>query len=50
MVHERTAGVAYAHIFGGRPFPRDEVIDRWRSFGGQVLVAEQGNEIVGFGV
>lgn len=47
-IHERTALIAYAHIFPGQPFPRDETISRWRSFPGQILVAEQAGEIVGF--
>ena len=47
-IHERTASVAYAHIFPGQPFPRQESAERWRSFEDQVLVAEQRGTIVGF--
>lgn len=47
-VHERTASVAYAHIFPGQAFPRDETIRRWQSFDGQIVVAEQAEKVVGF--
>jgi len=47
-IHERTAHVAYAHVFPGQPFPRDETIRRWQSFEGQIVVAEQAGKIVGF--
>lgn len=47
-VHEKTARVAYAHIFADQPFPRDQTIDRWRSFPGKILVAEQEGMIIGF--
>jgi GNAT superfamily N-acetyltransferase len=48
QVHEKTARVAYAHIFAAQPFPRDQTIDRWHSFPGEVLVAEQESMIIGF--
>lgn len=47
-IHERTARIAYAHIFLGQPFPREETIRRWRLFEGQIVVAEQADKIVGF--
>lgn len=47
-IHERSASVACVHIFAGRPFPREESAERWRSFEDQVLVAEHGGRIIGF--
>jgi GNAT superfamily N-acetyltransferase len=48
-VHEATARVAYAHIFPPeRPFPRAATRRRWRTFGGEIVVAEEGHRLVGF--
>ncbi|MEZ4620760.1 MAG: hypothetical protein R2867_35350 [Caldilineaceae bacterium] len=47
-IHERTATVAYAHIFPDQPFPRAETLSRWQTFPGQILVAEVEKMIVGF--
>jgi GNAT superfamily N-acetyltransferase len=47
-VHERTASLAYAHIFPHQPFPREETVSRWRAFPGQILVAEEACQVVGF--
>ncbi|HRW10134.1 MAG TPA: GNAT family N-acetyltransferase [Caldilineaceae bacterium] len=47
-IHERTATVAYAHIFPDQPFPRSETLSRWQTFSGQILVAEVEKMIVGF--
>jgi len=47
-VHEQTARVAYAHIFGAQPFPRQEAAERWRTFSGQIWVAEDQGRVIGF--
>lgn len=47
-VHEKTAVVAYAHIFGDTPFPRQDTIERWEAFPDKVDVAEADGKIVGF--
>lgn len=47
-VHERTASVAYAHIFSG-PFPRAEAEGRWREYEGRVVAARRDARIIGFG-
>lgn len=47
-IHERTATVAYAHIFPNQPFPRAETLTRWQRFPGQILVAEVETVLVGF--
>jgi GNAT superfamily N-acetyltransferase len=47
-VHEQTARLAYAHIFPHQPFPRAQTIKRWQAFPGQLWVAEDGNEVIGF--
>jgi GNAT superfamily N-acetyltransferase len=47
-IHEVTACLAYAHIFPGQPFPREETSERWRTFPGRMVVAEAGAEIIGF--
>lgn len=47
-IHEQTASVAYAHIFPGQPFPRQQIIARWQSFLGQIMVAEEDGAIIGF--
>src|SRR5258708_1756595 len=43
-----SAPIAYAHIFGDEPFPLERTRRRWRSFDGQVVVAEESGRIVGF--
>jgi GNAT superfamily N-acetyltransferase len=43
-----SATVAFAHIFGDEPFPLERTRRRWRSFRGQVVVAEESGRIVGF--
>jgi GNAT superfamily N-acetyltransferase len=43
-----SATIGFAHIFGDEPFPLDRTRRRWRSFGGQVVVAEESGRIVGF--
>jgi GNAT superfamily N-acetyltransferase len=40
--------VAYAHIFPDQPFPREQTIERWRTFPGRVLVIEDYDTIIGF--
>lgn len=49
-IHENSATVAYAHIFGPhQPFPREQTRQRWVGFAGQVIVAEMETlGIVGF--
>ena len=47
-VHEEAATVAYAGIFCAEPFPREETLERWRTFEGQIVVAEEGAQIIGF--
>ena len=48
QIHERTATVAYASIFPDQPFPRAEALERWRAFSGEILVAEEGDVVIGF--
>jgi ribosomal protein S18 acetylase RimI-like enzyme len=48
QIHERAATVAYAHIFPDQPFPREDALERWREFSGEVLVAEEDNLVIGF--
>ncbi len=48
-LHEASARAAYAHIFPPeQPFPSEETRQRWRSFGGQIIVAEEEGHVVGF--
>jgi GNAT superfamily N-acetyltransferase len=47
-VHAATAAVAYAHIFGGRPFPIELTRRRYREFAGRLIVAAEAGRIVGF--
>jgi len=49
-IHENSATVAYAHIFGPhQPIPREQTRQRWVGFAGQVIVAEMETlGIVGF--
>ena len=37
-IHERTASMAYAHIFTD-PFPRDETKQRWDDYTGRIALA-----------
>jgi GNAT superfamily N-acetyltransferase len=46
-IHERSAVVAYAHIFDS-PFPREDSIERWARFRGDVALGCLNGEIVGF--
>ena len=46
-IHAASASTAYAHIFAG-PFPRDEAAERWRTYGGQLLLAEADDSPVAF--
>ena len=40
-LHEASATVAYAHIFPpDASFPREETLQRWRTFAGRIVVAE----------
>jgi GNAT superfamily N-acetyltransferase len=51
VLHEASATLAYAHIFPpSAPFPREETLQRWRTFAGRILVAESANAgaLVGF--
>lgn len=47
-IHEQTASVAYAHIFPGQSFPRQQTIARWQRFPGQIMVAEEDGAMIGF--
>ena len=47
-IHKRAASAAYAHRFPDQPFPRDESVERWRSYHDQVLVVKQEGTIIGF--
>lgn len=48
-VHEASARVAYSHIFAPeQPFPTEETRRRWRSFGGEIVVASDAGRVVGF--
>lgn len=48
QIHERTATVAYACIFPDQPFPREEALERWRAFSGEIIVAAEGDVVIGF--
>jgi uncharacterized spore protein YtfJ/GNAT superfamily N-acetyltransferase len=47
-VHAASAAVAFAHIFGGAPYPMERTRQRYRSFAGRVVVAEESGRVVGF--
>ena len=47
-VHAATARIAYAHIFGDRPFPLDLTRQRYASFCGRIIVADECGRVVGF--
>jgi len=47
-VHAAAATVAYAHIFGGEPFPLARTRERWRTFAGRIVVADEVGLVVGF--
>jgi GNAT superfamily N-acetyltransferase len=47
-VHEASASLAFAHIFGAEPFPLEHTQERWRTFPGRVVVAEEAGVVVGF--
>lgn len=46
-IHERSATVAYAHIFDG-PFPREETRQRWDDYDGRIVLARSGDTLLGF--
>lgn len=46
-VHERSAVVAYAHIFDS-PFPREDAVARWTQFRGNIALGRIDGEIAGF--
>lgn len=48
-LHERSAVLAYAHIFD-TPFPRAEARERWRSYRGRLALATDavGADLLGF--
>lgn len=50
-LHQASATAAYAHIFPpDAPYPREETLQRWRTFAGRIVVVEDLDEetIVGF--
>jgi GNAT superfamily N-acetyltransferase len=47
-IHETTARVAFAHVFGRQPYPTEHTRERWRRFSGEVVLAELDGSVVGF--
>jgi GNAT superfamily N-acetyltransferase len=47
-VHAASATVAFAHIYGGEPFPLARTRERWRTFADRIVVADEAGRVVGF--
>jgi GNAT superfamily N-acetyltransferase len=47
-LHAATATVAFAHLYGGQPFPMERTRERYRSFRGRIIVAEDAGAVIGF--
>lgn len=47
-VHAATARIAYAHIFGDRPFPLELTQRRYMSFSGRIVAAHECGRVIGF--